>query len=1275
MESFALIGLASNVLQFIQLGTKLALEARELYRSANGATLSNTRVRADAESLKLLMKQIQASIAAAPSGTEAEEQLLQCARSCNDVTDQLLYLLAASRIPGVRGSRLRALKQAIRNKSSCDEVTELQERLQKLQASTMLRFATVLRDEQSSIVRTLNNLTMENQNLHANTTKDLKSIHRSLTQIRVGAEKNVEEVVSLITAIRNEAINVRSQQRILKCLQFPEIIMRHESVKKAHARTFQWILYQHEFANWLKGGDGIYWIRGKAGSGKSTLIRFLVENAETYKLLSAWAGSRSLVLASHFFWKAGTPLQKSLAGLLRTLLFQLLRQVPSLIEQLFPTQWKDCDFSVDTISIEEIVQAIKSLSLSDSLPIRFCFFIDGLDEYTTGAERYHGDFFDLIQVLQILSASSVVKICVSSRPWTPFERTFGSSTKKLRLEDMTKLDIKTYVEDKLKASRHFQELSNSDLRCNKFSDQIVGKAQGVFLWVYLVTESLLNGASAADGFDDLQERLDAIPEDLEDYFKHMIQAIEPIYWEQTVRILQVTANAERPLPLLGYEFLDYERQNRNYALQLSLDNALSFNIKETQNKTEIRLNARCRDLLEVVRYGRAGSFMSYKVEFLHRTMRDFFVENNFMTELMRTRHTNFDSHISLCRMVLGLVKILNGGSECHSDLFTLVDAMIHYVRLIENDYIRSEMPTIGREFKSSRVDIAHRLLTELDRVAAYYFPNGSFHWVTCQFSDSLSIGKDSEEAVYLFPKGSLRRAHCQSSDFVSEANYIVDDHKTFLAHVIERRLLLYATARLKADPMSITLKRGRPLLDYALCAAATDSTELDNLKKRPSASLVELLLSRGANPNERIGYGVETPWTLFLGRCTKHSHRRDRYGTNIHEIMHLMISNGADWRPLRSPDNLFADLLSIIKNGRFESYDIRVLGLSTQEVVSLNALLAAKQSEDKLGQTLAETTTMITKRSDISVSHRTARAVQTPHNYLLAIQSKANLNSINSTIDKLSGTVNQALEEHSMKGKLQSTDDLIKPCIDIFFAGIYLGSEFINQDLKDSEDRQLVLKEIERCRSQNWDRISQDPTLHAAATVLQLAEQAELQQGVFNRHMYRIAPNLCQLVGTMVAARFLAKTGSMARLASLPASTLQLLGAEKAFRRAVKHGSKTPKHGSIIYSCPAVRCAPEERRGHMARFLATKCALAARCDYFPGENVGLLGRDLHQKVIAKLSTYEGYAIPSEIEHWDRQIRTTLTELEHTLETPLDATEYEPLQSDDAAQLHETETQS
>ena len=91
------------------------------------------------------------------------------------------------------------------------------------------------------------------------------------------------------------------------------------------------------------------------------------------------------------------------------------------------------------------------------------------------------------------------------------------------------------------------------------------------------------------------------------------------------------------------------------------------------------------------------------------------------------------------------------------------------------------------------------------------------------------------------------------------------------------------------------------------------------------------------------------------------------------------------------------------------------------------------------------------------------------------------------------------------------------------FSGVLPGADVIDQALADSRDRRLLLKEIERCTSENWEIITRDPTLHAAATALQLAKQAELQRGEFNRLMYRIAPNLCQLVGTMVATRFLRK--------------------------------------------------------------------------------------------------------------------------------------------------------
>ena len=67
----------------------------------------------------------------------------------------------------------------------------------------------------------------------------------------------------------------------------------------------------------------------------------------------------------------------------------------------------------------------------------------------------------------------------------------------------------------------------------------------------------------------------------------------------------------------------------------------------------------------------------------------------------------------------------------------------------------------------------------------------------------------------------------------------------------------------------------------------------------------------------------------------------------------------------------------------------------------------------------------------------------------------------------------------------------------------------------------------------------------------------------------------------------------------------------------------------------------------MARFLADKCAQAARVDYFPGEDIGLYGRELHERVMEKLANYKGYTIANEIENWDKDIRATMAELRQT----------------------------
>lgn len=103
----------------------------------------------------------------------------------------------------------------------------------------------------------------------------------------------------------------------------------------------------------------------------------------------------------------------------------------------------------------------------------------------------------------------------------------------------------------------------------------------------------------------------------------------------------------------------------------------------------------------------------------------------------------------------------------------------------------------------------------------------------------------------------------------------------------------------------------------------------------------------------------------------------------------------------------------------------------------------------------------------------------------------------------------------------------------------------------------------------------------------------------------KVAPNLHSILGGVIAARLLEKAGSLKRLAEIPASTIQIIGAEKSLYKAIarmKKGKKArvPKHG-VIFQHPYVRTLPKKKRGKMARFMAAKVAIAARIDYFSGE--------------------------------------------------------------------------
>ena len=117
-----------------------------------------------------------------------------------------------------------------------------------------------------------------------------------------------------------------------------------------------------------------------------------------------------------------------------------------------------------------------------------------------------------------------------------------------------------------------------------------------------------------------------------------------------------------------------------------------------------------------------------------------------------------------------------------------------------------------------------------------------------------------------------------------------------------------------------------------------------------------------------------------------------------------------------------------------------------------------------------------------------------------------------------------------------------------------------------------------------------------AKQILELFELRKHLEEHVETEMKNIAPNLSAILGTAVGARILARAGSLTRLAKMPASTIQVLGAEKALFRSLKTGSQPPKHG-LLFQHASVHAAPRWQRGKIARAVAGKAAIASRVDF------------------------------------------------------------------------------
>lgn len=421
-------------------------------------------------------------------------------------------------------------------------------------------------------------------------------------------------------ATRQDQTERSWRSALLGWLTFAEIDDRREQVQKAHEETFKWIFKDGNetgFATWLSSGDGIFWVHGKPASGKSTLLKYITREGRLIELLQIWSGQVPPVVASYYFWNAGSELQRSLVGLYRSLIHQILKADEHMCRAAFP-EWQE-RFAEREPTIEMLTVAMDNILSAGSLSKNFFFIIDGLDEY----DRDSMGKTQLAELMLHMSQSPRVKLLISSRPETPFKNVFRQC-RTLNLESLTASDIETFVKRSLWSNPFVRSISDVEGHSiNEIATFILDNAQGVFLWVVLAIRIALDGINNHEDVSVVRDGVMLLPPELDQLFTHILtQRIPRKHRQEALRCLYIAFiwHSESVTQFepkdLSYTIVSIARQASTYAKACSLAHSTVW---ESPELSKERLANRCQGLLEVI--GEEND--SIRVTFLHRTLLDY----------------------------------------------------------------------------------------------------------------------------------------------------------------------------------------------------------------------------------------------------------------------------------------------------------------------------------------------------------------------------------------------------------------------------------------------------------------------------------------------------------------------------------------------------------------------------------------------------------------------------------------------------------------------------
>ena len=351
-------------------------------------------------------------------------------------------------------------------------------------------------------------------------------------------------------------IDNRIRAQVLHTLEFQEMKARESQIETPFPDTFQWLLEDQrpndesggagttppptKFKLWLesKANDAPFWVTGVPASGKSTLMKFIANNPNIRRYLETWSRETPLLMCSVYFWNPGSSSQKSQVGLLSTILYQLLSQRPDLSRRVAWTRYRYFQLAGPDApdpplwTLDELQSGLIRFISGIEGTGRLALFVDGLDEYD-------GDLDILISFLKGLHSDHQIKLCVSSRPWNAFKDAFRTYPS-LRMEQFTKPDIVKYVRSRMGDSPAFQELRGpfaADVE--KLESQIIEKANGVFLWVVLVVQNMINTAQDNNDLGEIWKVFGTLPVGLQELYASMRERLDPTRREVASKMYQL----------------------------------------------------------------------------------------------------------------------------------------------------------------------------------------------------------------------------------------------------------------------------------------------------------------------------------------------------------------------------------------------------------------------------------------------------------------------------------------------------------------------------------------------------------------------------------------------------------------------------------------------------------------------------------------------------------------------------------------------------------------